>query len=383
MNRLQLMRLIADITPKNLTSYLLKNQWLNDGAIEGKACVWHRPEKENYNFEVIQPTDLELRNFRQIMQEAVDSIAEFEKRSTHEVADDILNFFSDLVKVRVIHHDVEKGTIPLDDGVLLIEKSKDLLIASTLSTFKKKKYFSGSRSTDVQEFVSKLRLGQTDTGSFIINLISPIDTDHSNQEFIDKTSLTRSVITNLSKSLKAVHKAIDSYINDENTHHLDHAVREGVSANLCDALIGLSGSLKSRRIEISIKLAGFEENNQGIPLTHYFDPKSISALEFASDYYKGSFKIESYTAAGLVTKMKHIQDDEFGEITVKSLVYGANKNISIQLNMDDYWDAVHAHESGSIVTCSGKLIVTPKTATLIDPVNFKANKPTGIFDKKI
>jgi hypothetical protein len=260
MNNLQLTRLLVGITPNHLSSYLSKKGWIKDGVINDRAVVWHRSEIENYEFEVVQPVDLGIRGFDQKVNEAIEAICEFEKRALTEVTDDILNFFSDLIKVRVVHRDVEAGTIPLDDGVLLIEKSKELFIASTLSTFSKKKYFAGSRPENVLEFLSKIRLGQTDIGSFIINLISPIEINCLDQEQIDKTSFTRSVITNLSKSLGAINNAVECYEKDNNLVHFEAAVGKGVSANLCDALVGLSGQLKSRSFEISIKLGGVEED---------------------------------------------------------------------------------------------------------------------------
>lgn len=382
MNKLQLMRLLANITPNHLSSYLSKTGWIRDGFINNMAVVWHRPEKENFDFEVVQPVNVEIRGVDQKIKEAIEAISEFEKRSLSEVVDDILNFFSDLIKVRVVHYDVDGGTIPLDDGVLLIEKSKELFVASTLSTFSKKKYFSGSRPENVQGFLSKLRLGQTDIGSFIINLISPIDESNVGQESTDKTSFTRSVITNLSKSLMAINVAVELYENDSNLFHFDEAVVKGVSANLCDALVGLSGELKSRSFEISIKLGGVEEDEQGVQLVHFFEPRKMPVLEFASEYYKGKYVLDNYTAFGLVIKMKHIKSDDYGEVTIGSLVNGISKNVTIQLDMNDYWSAVHAHESESFISCTGKLIVTPKSATLSEPRDFRVSKNIDMFDDK-
>ena len=117
-------------------------------------------------------------------------------------------------------------------------------------------------------------------------------------------------------------------------------------------------------------------------LVHFFEPRKMPTLEFASEYYKGKFVLDNYVASGLVIKMKHFKNDDFGEITVGSLLNGINKNVTIQLNMNDYWSAVHAHESESLVSCTGKLIVTPKSATLSDPRDFRVNQTIDIFDDK-
>lgn len=382
MNRENYLKLLNDISPIQLSSYLEKKGWIKDGNIGSKAVVWHRAEDDNYDFEVIQPIDVSVRGFTQKLNEAITSISEFEKRNSHLVLDDILNFYADLVKIRVIHNDVESGSIPLDDGVLLIEKSKELLIASTLSTFKKKKYFSGSRPAGAQDFISKLRLGQTEIGSFIVNLISPVTVNSKTQEEADKTSLTRSVTTNLAKSLTSISSAIKQYSEDQNIFHFEEVVANGVSANLCDALIGLSGSSKSRSFEINIKLAGVELEEQNVITHHSFKPNQLPAIESASEYYKGNYVLNDYTAFGLVTRMKHIQGEDFGEVTISSKVNGSDKNVTVQLSLDDYWSAVHAHESVSYVTCSGNLIVTPKTATLIEATGFSVSENRDLFEPK-
>lgn len=382
MNKGIYLPLLNDISPLHLSGYLENKGWVKDGNIGSKAVVWHRSENANYDHEVIQPIDTSVRGFAQKVNEAISAISDFEKRRPHLVLDDILNFYADLVKIRVVHNDVDGGSIPLDDGVLLIEKSKDLLVASTLSTFKKKKHFSGSRPADAQDFISKLRLGQTEAGSFIVNLISPITANINSQKEADKTSLTRSVTTNLAKSLSSISSAIEKYAKDQNIFHFEKAVAEGVSANLCDALIGLSGSSKSRSFEVSIKLAGAETNEQSIITHHSFKPNQLPAIENAAEYYKGNYVIKNYTAFGLVTKMKHIQGEDFGEITISSKVIDSQKSVTIQLALDCYWTAVHAHESASYITCSGNLIVTPKTATLAEPSGFRVSANIELFETK-
>lgn len=43
----------------------------------------------------------------------------------------------------------------------------------------------------------------------------------------------------------------------------------------------------------------------------------------------------------------------------------------MQLALNDYWDAVHAHERKEFVSCKGALHVTAKSAKMLDSHNFK------------
>ncbi len=377
-NRLTLK--LNEISIHELTQYLESTDWIKDGSIGKKATIWHRPEEEYSDFEIIQPIDSNIKGYLNKLSEVIESISDFEDKTTLTILEELQTFCTDLVKVRVIHQDVENGTIPLNDGVLLIGKSKELMVASVLSTFNKKKYFSGSRSSDVQNYLSQLRLGQTEVGSFVVNLLCPINKSIALQDDADITSLTRSITTNLSKSLDAINVAVKRYKRDSNIFHFEEAVTAGVSANLCDALIGLSGSSKLRNFEISIALARVEPDKQNVSIHHSFNSEHVSVLEAASEYYKGNYVMDSFIASGLVNQMKHSKDEDFGEISIRTPVHNVEKNITVQLTLDDYWSAVHAHESGSYVSCTGQLIVTPKTARLIEAYDFTVNGNKDLFD---
>jgi len=355
-------RVIDQINPKSLSGYLESKGWIKDGNVFDHALIWHREEPEFYDFEVIQPLSVDIKAYRQRVFDALNALAEYEQRSEQSIAIDIENFYSDLVKIRVVHEDVEGGSIPIDDGVLLVEKARDLLLASTLSTFKKKRHFTGQRSKNVQDYLNQLRMGQTEVGSFIVNLIAPIRLYESSQIDEDHMSFTRAVTNNLSRSLLALSHSIDSYEKSSNVFDFEEVIDRGVSANLCDALCGLSGSNKSRAFNIFIALAGSESDNQELPKKFSFKPSKVPLLEIASSYYKGKYTINDYEVHGLVSKMKHLPDDEYGEITVKSLVRGVDKNVVIQLPLDNYWQAVRAHECSHLVNCKGVLNVTPRSA---------------------
>jgi hypothetical protein len=378
---IELKKDLESITPDLLKSYLESENWIKDGDISNQANIWHRDNDESYTHEVIQPIDSNIRSYEQRLIEAIKSIAEFENRGFSSVVDDMTNFSSDLVKVRVIHPDVEGGTIPLEDGVLLIQRSRDLLIASTLSTFKKQKVFNGSRSQDVQNFLGKLKLGQTEIGSFVVNLISPIEvsTDHQQDDF--DTSLTRSVSVNLARSLTAISKAVDKYANSKSIFDFEETVNKGVSANFCDALIGLSGRAKARRFSIKIKTGRLEAEPITFADSYEFSPQSIPNLEAASEYFKGRYTVKNFQVLGLVSVLKHLPNDDYGQITVKALIKDKLKSITIQLPLDEYWQAFEAHKADEEVTCYGTLNVSPKSAQLLEPRGFEVVKRDGgIFD---
>jgi hypothetical protein len=373
--------IVKDITPVRLEMYLLSSGWIETCSISDKAKVWHRPEKKHFDLEILQPINQCLKDYSQRLYEVIRSLSEYENRSALKIINDVNNVDSDVVKIRVISPDVNGGAIPIDDGVLLFEKAKELLVSSTLSTFKKKRFFSGSWPVVVKEFMNTLRFGQTERGSYVVNVIAPVS-DFSEKEFPEADcSITRSISNNLARSLGATMIALEKYEKTNNLISFEGAISSGVSANLCDAIIGMSGASKSRDVEISIELAASEKDSQEILRKHRFTSSHIPILSTASEYYKGNFVIKNYEASGLVIRMDHEPAEDFGVIRVTSAVNGTDKNISIQLSLDDYWEAVKAHRPGYQVACQGDLHVTPRSAFLVGPRKFRVINDSDLFNE--
>ncbi|WP_337232257.1 hypothetical protein [Vibrio cholerae] len=51
----------VSVSPKNLEGYLLAKGWVAEGEVFGhQAKIWHRPEQNHYEYEVIQPKSTEV-----------------------------------------------------------------------------------------------------------------------------------------------------------------------------------------------------------------------------------------------------------------------------------------------------------------------------------
>jgi hypothetical protein len=371
---------IQDVSPLRLEQYLRSTGWKLAEHLKGKANIWHRPEEKHFDLEILQPIDENLRDYLQRLSEAIRILVEYENRSSQKIIKDISNFNSDIVKIRVISSDVENGAIPLDDGVLLFEKAKDLLVSTTLSTFAKKRFFSGSWPVVVTDFMRSLKFGQTERGSYIVSVLAPITPFSDNSLPDTESSLTRAVSTNLARCLAATKQAIESYEKNNNLLSFDNAVTQGVSANLCDAIIGMSGSSRLRDIEISIELALVEQDTQQLPKVHTFSSNQIPFLKTASEYFKGNFVIKNFEVSGLVVRMDHEASDDFGIIRVAANVHSVERNIAIQLTLSDYWMAFDAHKAKNQVICFGDLHVTPRSASLLNPRDFRVIDNLDLFE---
>jgi hypothetical protein len=64
-----------------------------------------------------------FRDYNYTLRDALKSLAEFERRNVAQVINDIVRVVANVITVRVVGADTKDGTIPINDGVLLIAKA--------------------------------------------------------------------------------------------------------------------------------------------------------------------------------------------------------------------------------------------------------------------
>lgn len=374
----KLVSIISEIEPNQLESYLASGEWVNEKVPDLSANIWHRSESQKASWEIIQPLTKDTLGYKQRIVEAVRVLAKFEDRSVDDVVRAIGNFDNTMVRVRVIASDVDHGSIPINDGVLLFQRAKDLIVSTVLSTFNKRRIFAGSWPDEVKAFLQTVKLGQTEAGSYVVNVIAPAVSLSQDSELYSDVSTGELVSQNLARSLGALTTAIATYHETSTFNAFENAVERGVSANLCDALIGISGSGRNRDIEISLTTRG-RSDDLGADTPFKLKAADIPTLQVAADYYKGSFIIQNYELSGLVVRLDHEPNEEYGSVKVAGDIQGIERNVSIQLKLSYYWEALRAHRPKIPVRCYGDLHVTARSARLINPHDFQVMDRGELF----
>lgn len=368
---------IRDIDPVRVGMYLQTSGWRNDGTFGALATIWHRPEPDRNDAEVVLPLSGMALDFRARMVDVFVVLMEYERRSLAHILKDILGNAEDHIRIRVFHADVDHGTIPLNDGVMLNFKARDLMAAAAMSTTSKQRHFSGKRSKEANEYIDSLRLGQTEVGSYIVNVLAPVPVV-SLEDAYETVPMSRIVTENLRTGLEALSLAIERFSSSQELAVFDDAIFSGASANMCDALVGLSGVQKQRGFEISIAPSSVVEFASSVQ-SFQFDVDAVRAIVDASAYYKDDYVLPAYTIVGTIKRLDRPLGDEMGTVTVDALVGDAEKHVAIQLGPEEYLDAVNAHKQRSAVRCHGDLHVKARTATLLNPVGFEVLSSGDLF----
>lgn len=372
----QLDRRALPISVDQLHEYLQSKQWHEDGKVRSVATIWHRSDDEDAEILIPWPS---AKDYLPRLRQALSSVATYEGRLVSDVLTDVRRLFSNVITVRVIHDDTSDGTIPIKDGVLLIAKAKDLLSAAAQSVYAKRKQFTRAAPKDAKAYLETLLLGQTEIGSYVVNVIAPAQPIASaDTRMADAMPLGQAITLSLVTGLEALEKASVAYEEMGDLKAFDAAVMAGASSNMCDALLGFSGEKHHRAFEITVTGPPgpmFESE----PKKFAFDSSQVALLERVSGYYKDDYVLPQRRLTGYITKLSRPQDETAGTITIDSTLGDIERKVRVELSSDDYHMAVLAHDNSKLVRVEGDVHIKSKSAQLLNPSNFGVIEIDDIF----
>lgn len=359
---------LAEVTIQKIEAYLLSRSWIKDAEIRTVATVWHR--LDSIDAEIVLPISTSVKDYDQRLYDAIRMLSLYEKRSISDLINDLARYFSNLIAVRVIGSDTDSGTIPISDGVLLFIKAKELLYSAAMSMYAKKKQFSGALPKDSKSYIDSLLLGQTEIGSYVINIIAPVQFQAINLNVVDEYPFAEAVTHNLLTSIAALVEASNMYKRNRDLTVFETAIAKGASSNMCDALIGFSGEERRRDFEVRICSAAGQMFS-GETRVFSFVAADIEILQKASGYYKDDYILPDREVCGFVKKLHRPKGEESGTITIESMVGETERSVQIQLEKDDYHEAVVAHDTTTLVKCLGDIQIKSRSAKLLNPTDFR------------
>lgn len=357
------------IITEGFNKYLLSKGWYLSSEISGLANIWRLQESDNY--EILQPIIFELKDFDNRVNDLLNVLCDTENKSKIEIIKEIDNISNDIISLRVIHDDVANGEIPFSDGILLFNKAKELMLSAARSAIKpQREKYSGKNPEPVEHFFNSLKLGQTEVGSYVLNLVAPIYWEDDSQDDYCRIPFSRVVTERLMISILKLNEAIEKYEKDGDVRIFETIIRDGANATLCSALIGLSGHNKSRSVEVKILQSlisdDFNPRDEKILIT----PDKIKYIEVAERFYANDYVLANYSLIGAVTRLKRDINSIGGVVTIAE-PSDNNRKVTVELDEEHYDQAIKAHENKyENVHLVGRLIVTPRRKTLIEVSEF-------------
>lgn len=355
---------MSAITLQQLRGFLVARGWSLISVPDAFVEVWRFANESGD--EVLLPTEQAVdKEF--MLHEALQKLAALGELTAGELTQEIRELTENLVSIRVAHSDVQDGSIPLEDGIALNANAKELISAAASAALEKRALYQGRPPALVSALLQNARLGQTTHGSYVIHVFCKDPAQ--NEQPMD---FARIATRTLGSALSGLKEALDEYQRTDNPIAFESALNRGASANLCDAIARFSGKERARTVEITINTDSIDQLTQAPRTVIEFPPSHQPYLKIAADYYRQTYTLVNETIIGIVERLDRRAEQDSGLVRVATtLSNGVQRSVSVQLGMEEYPTAIHAHENKQLVQVSGSVIVTPRTANMVEPSGFR------------
>lgn len=339
------------ISPAALSAYARGEGWSRLYPFGDHADVY---AGENLP-EVILPRTAQLSDYPNVVSGLLKEFSSVAGRDELATYRDLIGADRDVVRVRS-QVEEDDGTVDLESGVRMVAQARDMLLAAACAVKSPQALYRAGANKEAIEYMRRVRLGQTEHGSFVVTLFAPVppmlqQTLDAGWAPLADEPLERKVTRRLVEALYASRNAAELASMGEG-NAFESAVSKGVSANLCEALAGLLD--QSQRVEISITWARTRpapERSQTISFTE----NDAGILREAARTFRLKQPIPDVTLFGTVHKLRRELHHVDGVVTLKALIDEKPQSIQAVLDQGNYSVAVRAHDAKSPIMVTGDL----------------------------
>ena len=377
---------VESLRPRDVQRYLNGEGWvINEGESSPVASVYR-----NSNFggvEILLPLRRDFADYALRMADVVQSLATLHRKSIWEVLNGLSGPPSDVLRLRVSTSETTLGNMPLDEGIRLLRGGRDMLLSAACNVVRPQAIQPEKSFKDARNFINECRLGQTERGSFVATIFAPVPPtlqQHSSmgedEVFREATEpFARRVTTRLMSGLELV----DHAVKEARLDPILDGVENGVSANLCDAVVAMRPSGDQSRVDIRMAWSRSRPRlASGVPDVVTFGRADFEIIEEAGRRLRERDRPERERYEGNIVELRSLiaslYDDLGGKIVLRTFIGGQIARIKVVLNQDDYRKACDAHRDDRRVSVTGIIhhdvrirvfeLSEPREFTVIDVV---------------
>jgi hypothetical protein len=365
------------VKPLELAAYLRANGWRQEADIGGgKGSLWLLHRSDGSEYDVTLPAKRDLADYALRMSEVLHTLAEVERRSQLDVLRDIETTTADLVRVRAPRRDTENGTLPLNQAVAFVEFSRDMLLAAACAAIDKRPFFAKRKTQQAMDYLGRVRMGQTERGSYVLTILSRVPPELRPAQGTllpvePEDPYERLVTLTLMNALEALQRATQDAAVGGDMTSFQKAVLKGVSANLCDAVVGLSAVSPGDGLDIQISWSRTRPVSGETPSRVVLGNDSIPIIEEAARQFREIAPLEDVEIEGFVTRLDRGREATEGDVTIEASLEGNLRRIALRLGTEAYSVAIQAHDERRPVRCTGELVKEGRGCRLRDPRHFE------------
>ena len=300
------------ISPVALSSYARDEGWEKTEEYGKHADVYvadGRPE-------IVVPRTTHLGDYAETVSELIAIFAEAAGRDELAMYRDLVTADRDVIRVRATES--EDGSVSVNDGVGFVEGARDMVRAAACSVRDPRPVYRAGANREAAEYLERVRLGQTEQGSFAVTLLTPVVPPPTRQPqpaldpALDSGPFERRVTDRLAEALEAARQATER-TNAGETGAFSEAVASGVNANLCEALVQMIGPFPT--LDIGLVWARTRPRPR---LSVPFPGSDAPLLREAARTFRDREPRMDMRLFGFVQRLKRDESETDGTITLRA-----------------------------------------------------------------
>jgi len=369
---------LSSVSPASLKDYLTTKGWAERLSISQDIKLWKRSKAEII---VLERSDFEDYPLR--ISEALNCLEKLESRSQLQIIRDIYTSSYDVIRIRNKSQHVHDGSIPYDQGLEFNAGAKELIQSVACSVADPKPHYLTRKPQRSQEFMKKLRLGQTEQGSYILTILNPVLALQPGEqcELLSIPPYERKVTTMLSVALTKANAAAISYRDTGDYSEFFDGIKHGISANFLDSISRISATSPNQDIDFKISWSRNRPAPNNIDTEISISTNTVQVFTNASSILKEREAEKEYNMRGVVIRLQKEKYSKTGKATVLDISSGAPRKITIELTEQQYQLAIDAHKKYKVIQCIGEISKRGRTYTLINQGNLNILEELEISDE--
>ena len=339
-----------------------------------RAAGWrrHEPYREHSDVyvgesrpEIIVPRTERLGDYASVVATLIDTFAGVTGQDELSVYRSLATADRDVVRVRAAESD--DGSVTLNDGVDLIGGARDLVLSAACSLREPQPVYRAGANREAADLLRHMRLGQTDQGSFVVTLLTPVVPPPMPALFPDpddrNAPIERRMTRRLVEAVTAARQATERAAAGDDCA-VEETVASGVSANLCEALVRLIEPFPTLDVGVSWARTRPVAATGGVAR---FGRADAALLREAARSLRERAPRPEVRLHGFVRLLKRGEAEDDGTIRLATDIDGQRQSVVAVLEQADYERAVQAHRDRAPVVLAGDLERTGQRWRLLNP----------------
>ena len=358
---------LSAIRPLDMIAYLRSNGWDQAQLLE-RGAFWLKV-KNGETFELLLPLDPTVRDLPYRMAEVLRTLEDAEGRSQLEIIDDVVMTSADVIRSR-LPGGQHSGEISVERGHLVYEQARNLMLAAACAAVEKRPLFAKRKPEQAMQFLEHARFGVPEGGSYVLKIISPVSPKLVGKDLfgeeIGEEPFERKAVRVLAQAVHALAVASRDVALTSGIEPMKAAVAQGVSANLCEAIVGLHEGGGERGVEFNFSWAPLRGAPSNVVSQVSITPDSIPIIGETARIFRETEAVESAEVLGIVNKLQHQGGDQ-GRVTIAGSADGVARTVTLELSGPDHTLAVRSYEDRIPISCVGELTREGRSWVLKNP----------------